>query len=295
MRHVCLLAPVMVSFLCASAVADQPDDRPKEQPLLTASLSIHDDIPWLQVRVNGSEPLWFILDSGAGGCVLDLKQCQALGLPTEGRAKGVGAGAGTYDVTFARGLVFAVGTFKTGVDRTQVIDLSGVSGPEGKKLAGLLGYDFFERRVSVIDYARERLTVQDPKTFDDRELGEGVPFVLKRRVPFVKGKLAVAGGAATEREWLIDTGSGDFFNDEALAGGKQKKAVTGGRGLGKEFQVFVAAADSLELGRFRFRQPSGATGGMKVGGGLLRHFTVTFDYPGRRLFLQPNDRYRDGR
>ena len=61
-----------------------------------------------------------------------------------------------------------------------------------------------------------------------------------------------------------------------------------------EFQIFIAAADSLELGRFRFRQPRGSTGGMKIGGGLLRNFTVTFDYPGRRLFLQPNNRYRDG-
>jgi hypothetical protein len=295
MRQLCTLAAVVVSFLCASAAADRPDDRPAEEPLLTAPLSICDDIPWLEVRVNGSQPLWFILDSGAGGCVLDLKQCQELGLPTEGRARGTGAGAGTYDVTFARDLVFTVGALKTGVDRTQVIDLGSVSGPEGRKLAGLLGYDFFERRVSVIDYARQRLTVHDPKTFDTRGLGEAVPFVLKRRIPFVKGKLAVADGAATEREWLVDTGSGDFFNDEALAAARQKKEVTGGRGLGKEFQVFVAAADRLELGRFRFREPSGATGGMKVGGGLLRHFTATFDYPGRRLFLQPNDRYSDGR
>jgi hypothetical protein len=124
-------------------------------------------------------------------------------------------------------------------------------------------------------------------------VGDSVCFVVKRRVPFVKGKLAVAGGTALEREWLVDSGSGDFFNDEALAGAKEKKEVSGGRGLGKEFQVFVAAADSLKLGQFRYLRPSGATGGMKIGGGLLRHFTVTFDYPGRRLFLQPNDRYRD--
>ena len=230
-------ASFVVFLLGISSVADPPKEGPKEESLVTASLSIHDDIPWLEVRVNGSAPLWFILDSGAGGCVLDLKQCQALGLPTEGHAKGTGAGAGTYDVTFARDLVFTVGTLKTSVDRTQVIDLSGVTGPEGKKLAGLLGYDFFERRITVIDYAQERLTIHDPKTFDARGLGESVSLVLKRRVPFVKGKLAVAGGAASEREWLVDTGSGDFFNDEALAGVKDRKEATGGRGLGKEFQI----------------------------------------------------------
>jgi hypothetical protein len=294
MRPLFAATSFAVFLLGTSSVADPQKEGTHVEPIVTASLSVHDDIPWLQVRVNGSAPLWFILDSGAGGCVVDLKQSQALGLPTEGHAKGTGAGAGTYDVTFARDLVFCVGRLKTSVDRTQVIDLSGVSGPEGKKLAGLLGYDFFERRITVIDYAQERLTIHDPKTFNVGGLGDSMPMVLKRRVPFVKGKLTVAGGAASERDWLVDTGSGDVFNDEALAGARQKKEVSGGRGLGKEFQVFVATADSLELGHFSFRQPRGSTGGMKIGGGLLRNFTVTFDYPSRRLFLQPNQNYRDG-
>jgi len=70
MRLVCTLAPVLVSVLGLSPAADPPKERPQGEPLVTAPLSIHDDIPWLRVRVNGSAPLWFILDSGAGGCVL---------------------------------------------------------------------------------------------------------------------------------------------------------------------------------------------------------------------------------
>ncbi len=48
----------------------------------------------------------------------------------------------------------------------------------------------------------------------------------------------------------------------------------------------------LELGRFRFAEVSGSTGGMKIGGGLLRYFTVVFDYPGNRMILEPNRRYQ---
>src|SRR5262249_8580653 len=156
----------------------------------------------------------------------------------------------------------------------------GVSSPEGKKLAGLLGYDYFERYVVALDYEKAVLTLHDPKTFAYRGSGESVPLAIRKRVPFVKGTLLVARKPAAEREGLVDTGSGDALNDELLAATTgEKKEVTGGRGLGKEFQVLQATADRVELGRFRFLKVMGSTGGMKVGGGLLRHFTVVFDYP----------------
>ena len=92
---------------------------------------------------------------------------------------------------------------------------------------------------------------------------------------------------------MVDTGSGDALNDELLATSTaEKKEVTGGRGLGKEFQVIQATAERVELGRFRFRNLRGSTGGMKIGGGLLRQFTVIFDYPAKQMILEPNGHYR---
>jgi hypothetical protein len=32
---------------------------------------------------------------------------------------------------------------------------------------------------------------------------------------------------------------------------------------------------------------------MKVGGGLLKYFTVVFDYPSQRMILEPNRRYSE--
>ena len=107
----------------------------------------------------------------------------------------------------------------------------------------------------------------------------------------MRGKILVPGQGLAEREWLVDTGSGDALNDDLLAATTgEKKQLTGGRGLGKEFQVTQASADRVELGRFRFRNVSGVTGGMKIGGGLLRCFTVLFDYPAKQMILEPNGR-----
>jgi hypothetical protein len=294
----CLAAIALVVPIGVGRPAEPPPTAPhdtkKDVPLASVPLTILEDIPYLEVRVNGSTPLWFNIDSGASGCVIDLAQCKRLGIPTEGQAKGTGAGAGTYDVTYAKDATFTVGTLKTKVDKVMVIDLSGVKIPEDKKLAGLLGYEFFQRYVVVLDYEKGALTVHDPKTFAYRGQGDVIPLTFKKKVPFVKGTIVVPGRPpAANREWLVDTGSGDALNDELLAESTgEKKKVTGGHGLGKEFAVWLTTADRVDLGRFHFAKVSGVSGGMKIGGGLLRHFTVILDYPKQRMILQPNGHYR---
>src|SRR5262245_38487849 len=103
---------VLAGATSSGRLAAQPTKGTENTPLVSVPLSIHDDIPYAKVRVNESNPLWFIIDSGASGCVIDLKKCRDLGIPTEGRAKGTGAGAGTYEVTFAKDVTFTIDSLK---------------------------------------------------------------------------------------------------------------------------------------------------------------------------------------
>ena len=73
-----------------------------------------------------------------------------------------------------------------------------------------------------------------------------------------------------------------------------------GHGVGGESQSEVARLERLELGGFRLEQPiaalrtssvgriaaEGAIG--NLGGEILHRFTVTFDYPRKRMILEPN-------
>jgi hypothetical protein len=43
-------------------------------------IEISGKLIFLQVRINNSEPLWFNLDSGAEGLLLDTRRAKALGL-----------------------------------------------------------------------------------------------------------------------------------------------------------------------------------------------------------------------
>lgn len=282
----CLLA-VATSLLHAADAPVKAGDA-GNRPLLSMPIGMFDDTPYLQVRVNDSAPLTFVIDSGAGACVVDKKQAETLGIPLKGKRQGTGAGTGTVDFFYIENVRFTLGNLSFTPEKSYAIDLSGVEGPNGKPEAGLLGYDFFARYVVAIDYPHSRLTVYDPKAFTYRGTGEILPLVFKKKLPWVKGTIHVPGHATVaDREWLVDSGSSDTLNDDLLAQSTgPKSSTTGGVGLGKRFQTVKATADEIQLGKLRFPNVTGFSGGMKIGGGLLRQFNVIFDYPNKRMILE---------
>jgi hypothetical protein len=269
------------------------DAAAQNVPIASVPVELHEEMPFLRVKVNGAGPFWFNVDSGAGACVIDKAAAARLSIQGEGELQGTGAGAGTFPYSLASKVRFTVGEVSFAPEKTRVIDLSGVPIPPDRKLTGLLGYDFLRRYVVALDYEKSIMTTYDPKTFVYRGPGAALPITFRKNVPFVRGKVYVPGQAAAEHEWLVDSGSADPLNDELLAASTgEKTKLTGGRGLGKEFDILQAKADRVELGPFHFTDVVGFSGGMKIGGGLLKYFTVIFDYPSQRMILEPNTRYR---
>jgi hypothetical protein len=279
--------------LCGTnANAIQRIDTPR--PLLSVPLIVEEDIPLVQVRINGSQPLWFILDTGASACVVDQGLAKQLNLRMEGQGKVAGVGAGTQNITFAKNVVYGVDNIRLQVPDSYVIDLSGVVLPGGRKLDGLLGYDFIQQYVVVLDYEQGRMHLYEQKTFAYSGQGQKLLLELRNRVPYVKAKLHVAGQPSVERSWLVDTGAADTFDDELLAQTTSpKREALGGIGLGEPKKIILARAERIELGRFTLRDVPGVTGGMKIGSGLLRRFTVIIDYHRLSMILEPNRSLND--
>src|SRR5437762_2129116 len=70
------------------------------------------NVIFLQVRVNGSEPLWFVLDTGAPGTVLDTSRAKMLGIKVSGGGNIEGAGENTAAAGMAKDVPFNL----TGLD-----------------------------------------------------------------------------------------------------------------------------------------------------------------------------------
>ena len=242
----------------------------------------------LKVGIGNSKPSWFILDSGASGCIVDTAVAKHLGIKTQGQAEGSGAGRGTYRVTFANNLTYELSGINFTVPRSYVINLSGQRTLLGKDVAGILGYDFFARYLVRLDFVSTVMTVNDLQAQSD-DAGTVVPITITKKTPHILIRAKVEGRDPVETSVLVDSGSGDGVDIDEFSKSPERIDVIGGVGLGQEYHVTVGRAQWAEIGPYHLIEPYGATGGVQlIGLEALRRFDVTFDYAHARLILSPN-------
>jgi hypothetical protein len=246
----------------------------------------------LKIGINGSAPQWFVLDSGAGGCVVDSALAGRLGFKPEGEKQGTGAGKGTVKISFLKGLTYNLPGLDVPIDESYVIDLSGQPAIMGRDIGGILGYSFFARYVVDVDFDARVLTIYGPEQY--RALGESIPFQLVKHTPRIHVKVAVEGQAPADFEVMIDTGSQDAVDVDALGQSRERMEIIGGVGLGEEFRTVLGRADSVQIGSFVLAHPFGATGGVSlIGNEIWRRFHLAFDYAHERIFLSPGQHFSD--
>src|ERR1051326_3634600 len=91
---------VTLYLLQASAIAWCQAASPAGKSL---PFELYSNQVYVEARVNGSRPMWFILDSGASGCPLDLARARAMRLKMPQTRQGTGAGSGTVSVAQVEG------------------------------------------------------------------------------------------------------------------------------------------------------------------------------------------------
>src|ERR1035438_5711102 len=246
------------------------------------------------VRINGSKPLSFVLDSGSTRILIDRAVAASLGLKANGAGSLQGAGAGRIPIEFIRDVSLGFpGVEDTGFELSTA-DLKPLEASLGVKVDGILGYELFRRFVITIDYEHKTLTFTIPGAFRPSQSAQALPIELRDKWPFVKAELAFPGSFTIQDTFMIDSGSSDAVDHPIVM--KLQSRVSGGSGvgLGTSVQGATARASSFRLGRYTLDGPivscCGATDATSklIGSEVLRRFTVTFDYPSSRIFVTPN-------
>jgi aspartyl protease len=246
---------------------------------------------FLQARVNDSDPLWFTIDSGSAANYIDLTTAEKIGLDFRGIKTVRGAGEGLINVKVAEDVSFELpGLSSTG----HTIHGVALPGPEqwGRPLDGLFGYNFLERFVTTINYPEKRFTIEEPLTFQYNGSGEILPINFQGQQPFVRARIKVPGNPAEESLFLIDTGSQDEVDHPLIAKTSQKTRTKVGVGLGSATTGVFGPVETLQLGKIQLQDLSGVAGGTGlgshlIGGGVLHLFKIIFDYPRKRMILEP--------
>src|SRR5690348_2401068 len=151
--------------------------------------------PYVPVRVNDGRPGWFILDTGSVSVAIDSELAQTLELTLGETFESTGAGEGSLSGATGAGVALALPGLDLSTGSIDIFPINQAIGfSEGRRVDGLLGYEFFARLVVVLDYAARRVRVHDPRAFapprTDPPAGAiTLPLDITRGHPFVSAEL----------------------------------------------------------------------------------------------------------
>lgn len=258
---------------------------------------------------NIPDTLNFILDTGSGGISLDSMTCIDLNIPvvqTDTTITGMG-GIRKVAFTFDKELKLPGLT----VDHLNfhVNDYDVLTSVYGEKVDGIIGYSFFSRYIVRIDFDSSMIEVYSPGKFSYPNDGTMLhPVFTTLPIQWLHIKDNVKMGF----NFYFDTGAGlcflmseQFAKDSSILLSRRKPVVTQAEGMGGKLQMRLTVVKEVKIGPYRFRHvPTYLyddvynvtsfpfTGGL-IGNDLLRRFNMTFNYPQREIYLQPNHHYDD--
>lgn len=260
------------------------------------------------IYANGAidgKPARFLVDTG-GVNLLTPASAKKFGLQGEGKLAGRGVGEQTVDLALAHAKEVRLGDAVLAKPVFYIIDLGKLPQVEGHDSDGLVGYEMFRRFGVTIDYAKHELVLADPAKFAPPAGAHAVPFELADRIPIVQGVLDGVPARIS-----VDTGSrasltlhAPFAREHGLVA--KYAAVPDsvvGWGVGGPSRGRIARFGTLMLGDVAidgiagdiFTGDKGAFAspdlGGNLGGGVLRRFTVAFDYGAKTMYLAPNDAF----
>lgn len=259
---------------------------------------------YMDLQLDGHGSLRVALDTG-GVNVVTPAAAQRLGLKTEGSMQARGVGEGSEDFALARVKEVRFGDARIRNQVFYVLPLQAMDKVEGFEFAGIVGFEVFKRFVVRIDYAKSLLTFTRPEAFEPPAGATVVSFTFDERTPQVEGKIDGIPGKFT-----MDTGSRvsltvnrPFAEKNGLLERKGFDAIAGW-GVGGGSRGRVTRGRLLELGSLQIPEPvmdislqqkgsfSDPYLAGNVGGGVLKRFTVTFDYSRQRIYFEPNESSR---
>jgi hypothetical protein len=294
------VAPPRLAAFVSKPVTDVHDFSIAGGTETSVPFELVDNHVYLDVTLNGKGPYHFIFDTG-GQNVIDPAVAQEIGAVAAGSAQGGGVGAATEAVGFAPVSSLRVGGAELRDQLFAVLPVRAGFGIAGSvPVDGLIGAEVLARFVTVFDYANDKVVFKLPGA---TPAGTSIPFVFSGTQPEIPCAIDHIATQCT-----IDSGSRSSLDLLApfLAAYPAVLPATltapglNGFGVGGGDVGRLGRLASLEMGGFDLPDLvagySVATAGAfavpgiaaNIGGGVLRRFTVTYDYPHQTMSLIPN-------
>jgi hypothetical protein len=281
---------------------------------LKIPFKFHNNHIYVRVSVNGSAPLWFVLDTGAPN-IIALKHAQALGMKLMPGVRSTGSGEKEIETFLAQGNSLALPGLSVSRQRIVVlpmenleecsneidVDLQGYitrrtqSGTDDQRqpFEGVLGEDFLRQFVVEIDYAAQLINLYDPQGYKYSGQGEAIPLEVRRQHIFLRAPFISAQSGTLTGLFLIYTGfmgalilNTPYVEKHRLLPPAEQTKPYEVCGIGGGAKTKMGKVESLRLGSAEVKAPitlfsQASVGNMSredfdgmIGNAVLRRFSV---------------------
>jgi hypothetical protein len=274
-----------------------------------------DSLIYMQASLNGSQPLWMMLDTGSSVTVFDESVSGTLGIRFLGEGNAYGPGQGSSQkLAFASHATLSFAGAELDDQTVASLPLEWFSREVGRSTDGFLGSNVFRNYVVEIDYANQVLHLYDPAAYSYSGSGQRLPLkFIWNNIPSVQAEVVTQDGTAITGIFLIDSGATTAiwlttaFTEAhpELLSAQETIDVPNVIVVGGELSSHLGRVPAFRLGGFVVSNPltqfSQNTSGIWatpdlagiIGAQMLRRFTVIFDYTHGEMILEPNEHFGD--
>ena len=322
-----VLSAIFTVSLGAAASAAASDVRfTSERSALKIPFRLFNNHIYVHVVVNGSTPLWFVLDTGAPN-IIAAKHARALGLKLIPAGRSRGSGENEVDVSFAEGTSVALPGVTVTQQRLGVITMDNLeecsneidvdsqgnisrrrqsrTGDQRQPFDGILGETFLRLFVVEIDYEAQLINLYEPKSYQYSGRGETIPLEIRPQYIFIRAPIKSSKVGTLPATFLIDTGfmsalsmNRPFTEKSGLLPTDEQTTPFEICGIGGGAKTRIGTLESLRLGSTDVKAPvtmfsQAGKGNLSredfdgfIGNAILRRFKVVFDYSRSRMILE---------
>jgi hypothetical protein len=277
------------------------------QQIARVPFELTDNLLFIKVSINGSRPMNFMFDSGAGITVLNHSAADGLDLNYSGRSQ-IGTSGQKVESKSSPKNTLQIGTASLEQVPLEVIGLDHLSDYFKVPVDGIIGYDLFANYVILIDADRQSMTFYGSMDGVDTRGWAALPsYRIDNNKIAIETSLRTDEGEYVNYPMTLDTANPDalYLFPKAISEGriavkKRRKRVYGfsadttvtenHRGTiravrlaGKEWRNVptVIPTDPITLASF-----SGAQSYGLLGQELLLEFNMIYDYRNNRIYLK---------
>lgn len=254
--------------------------------------------PVIRLRVNNvREPLRFVVDSGAGMCVISKRAAERINLRPVARGGLARAIGGRFEIVY--GFLQSVHLAEARVENVPVYIREFFSNQE--PVDGYLGLSLLSKYLTTIDYDGRQMTLLRDEAlprYDPAQPPPGVEVPIRvTSSGFWSGEVRLEGDAERPYNFIVDTGATISVVSQALADRESllrfeqasRIKVFGAAGPTEDVKTILLPELGLGPHRHRFvsaavldMEPINETAGFEqtgiLGGNVLRNYRVTFDF-----------------